>query len=88
MVLEVISFECVFKNEMFQSFEDKIRVMKLKCRNVEIVSNSLVRLSSDNVISSFRDDFVILYDGIEVDLVICEEFFEDGRVLMNGSSCY
>lgn len=62
--------------------------MKLKCRNVEIVSNSLVRLSSDNVISSFRDDFVILYDGIEVDLVICEEFFEDGRVLMNGSSCY
>lgn len=86
MALEAISPECVFKNEMSQSFEDKIRAMKSKCRNAEIVSNSLARLSSDNVTSSLRDDFATSHDGIEADLAIREEPLEDGRVLMNGSS--
>lgn len=83
MRIEVIYFECIFRNEVFKIFEDKIRVMNFKSRNVGMVSSGLVGLSSGDLIDSLKNDFVVLYYDIGV-----VKFCEDFKVLMNGNNDY
>lgn len=73
--------ERIFRNEVSKIFEDKIRAMNLKSRNVGMASSGSAGLSSGDLIDSLKNDFAAShYDTGAV------KSREDPKVSMNGNN--